>query len=103
MVYVAIASQRDAMMINSLELIVDTGFLYLLFILLHVMGYFIGHSKSREDKIAITVVSAYRNNGLAIVLAAVYFEPPILILMVLTELPWNTLLIPFRRIATYYR
>ncbi len=103
MVYVAIASQRDAMMINSMELIVDTGFLYLLFILLHVMGYFIGHSKSREDKIAITVVSAYRNNGLAIVLAAVYFEPPILILMVLTELPWNTLLIPFRRIATYYR
>ncbi len=103
MVYVAIASQRDAMMINSVELLLDTGFLYLLFILLHVMGYFMGYSRSKEDKIAITVVSAYRNNGLAIVLAAVYFEPPILILMVLTELPWNTLLIPFRKIATYYR
>ncbi len=103
MVYVAIASQRDAMMINSVELLLDTGFMYLLFILLHVMGYFMGYNKSKEDKIAITVVSAYRNNGLAIVLAAVYFEPPILILMVLTELPWNTLLIPFRKISTYYR
>lgn len=103
MVYAAIGSQRDAMMINSLKLILDTVFLYLIFILLHVLGYFMGHSKSRDDKIAITVVSAYRNNGLAIVLAAVYFDPAILILMVLTELPWNTLLIPFRRIARYYR
>ena len=33
---------------------------------------------------------------MAIVLAALYFEPAILILMVLSELPWNTLLIPYR-------
>jgi hypothetical protein len=39
------------------------------------------------------------NNGLAIVLASTYFGPGILVLMVLSEIPWNTLIAPFRRIA----
>jgi hypothetical protein len=39
------------------------------------------------------------NNGLAIVLAAKYFDPYILVLMVLSDLPWNTLLAPFRKVV----
>jgi hypothetical protein len=38
------------------------------------------------------------NNGLAIVLAVSYFSPSILILMVLSEFPWNTLLAPFKKV-----
>jgi len=37
---------------------------------------------------------------MAIVLAAVYF-PSLLVLMVLSEIPWNTLLVPFRKIMNH--
>jgi len=40
------------------------------------------------------------NNGMAIVLAASYFKPEILVLMVLSELPWNTLLAPFKKVIS---
>jgi hypothetical protein len=35
---------------------------------------------------------------MAIVLAASYFKPEVLVLMVLSELPWNTLLAPFKKV-----
>jgi len=57
--------------------------------------------ESKENKIALSITSAYMNNGLAIVLASTYFGPGILVLMVLSEIPWNTLLAPFRRILRY--
>jgi hypothetical protein len=40
------------------------------------------------------------NNGMAIVLAASYFTPEILVLMVLSEIPWNTLLAPFKKVVS---
>jgi BASS family bile acid:Na+ symporter len=97
-VYVAISSQRDALMENPLSLIRKTVILYFVFALLHAVGYLIGLRQNRENRIAYAVTSAYMNNGMAIVLAAAYFSPEILILMVLSELPWNTLPEPFRRI-----
>ncbi|MGI6572091.1 MAG: bile acid:sodium symporter family protein [Fermentimonas sp.] len=101
MVYIAIASQRDLILSQPRTIFWQIGFLYLIFILLHIIGFFMGFKEDLKDKIAITIGSAYMNNGLAIVLAAVYFEPSILFLVVLSELPWNTLLMPFRRVIKY--
>ena len=71
--------------------------LYLVFILLHIIGYFICPRQSgKADTVAIG--SAYMNNGLAIVLAVSYFSPSVLVLMVLSEFPWNTLLGPFVKV-----
>lgn len=97
MVYTVMGSQRDVIMNDFIKFLWQTGFLYLVFILLHVLGYFMGFAEDNKGKIATTIGSAYRNNGMAIVLAALYFEPSIVVLMVLTEFPWNTLLIPFKR------
>jgi predicted Na+-dependent transporter len=99
-VYVAISSQRNIILGNPVSLIWKTVLLYLVFIMLHAVGYIICHRKSKEDKIALSVTAAYMNNGLAIVLASAYFGPEILVLMVLSEIPWNTLLAPFRRIVS---
>ena len=101
MVFAVIGSQREIILSDFFRLIQQVVLLYIVFIILHVIGYYSGFTLKTQDKIAITVVSAYRNNGLAIVLAAVYFEPSVLLLMVLTELPWNTLIIPFRKLALY--
>ena len=98
-VYIAIASQRSVILDNPASLIWKIALLYLVFILLHIIGYLICIKQKKENRIAVSVGAAYMNNGLAIVLAASYFKPEILVLMVLSELPWNTLLAPFRKVA----
>ena len=100
-VYVAISSQRKVILDNPISLLWKTSVLYLVFILLHAVGYVICYRESKENKIALSITSAYMNNGLAIVLASTYFGPGILVLMVLSEIPWNTLLGPFKRILRY--
>jgi predicted Na+-dependent transporter len=100
-VYVAISSQRNIILANPVSLLWKICVLYLVFIILHAIGYFICYKDSKENKIALSVTSAYMNNGLAIVLASTYFGPGILVMMVLSEIPWNTLLAPFRRILRY--
>jgi BASS family bile acid:Na+ symporter len=100
-VYIALSSQRDAIISNPASLVWKTVILYLVFIILHFIGYFMKKKEKKEDKIAFAITSAYMNNGMAIVLASTYFGPDILILMVLSELPWNTLLAPFKKIAGY--
>jgi len=97
-VYIAISSQRNIILNNPASLIWKIALLYLVFILLHVIGYLICIKQKKENRIAVSIGAAYMNNGLAIVLAASYFKPDILVLMVLSEIPWNTLLAPFRKV-----
>lgn len=100
MVYVVMGSQREVIIHETSTILFQLAFLYVVFILLHVIGYVMAYKNKRQNKISITIGAAYMNNGLAIVLAAKYFEPSILVLMVLTELPWNTLLAPFRKVVS---
>jgi bile acid:Na+ symporter, BASS family len=101
MIYAAIGSQRNVIFGNSIRIIWQIAFLYLLFILLHIIGYLIGFKQNKENKVAIAIGSTYMNNGMAIVLAATHFAPSIMVLMVLSEIPWSTLLAPFRRVLKY--
>lgn len=99
-VFVAISSQRDVILENPASLIWKVALLYFIFILLHIIGYLICFRESKQNRIAVSIGAAYMNNGMAIVLAAAYFKPEILVLMVLSELPWNTLLAPFRHVVS---
>jgi predicted Na+-dependent transporter len=90
--------QRNIILENPASLIWKTVLLFGVFILLHAIGYFITYRESKEIRSTLSVTAAYMNNGLAIVLATTYFSPDILVLMVLSEIPWNTLLAPFKRI-----
>lgn len=98
-VYVTVSSQRNVIVENPAGLIWKVAVLYLVFLLLHIIGYMICPKEKRENRIAIAIGAAYMNNGMAIVLAVSYFKPEILVLMVLSELPWNTLLAPFKKIV----
>lgn len=97
-VFVVISSQSKNILGNPVSLIWKTAILYLVFISLLAIGFLIGSKESRENKIAFAISAAFMNNGLAIVLASTYFGPNILVLMVLSEIPWNTLLEPFKRV-----
>jgi predicted Na+-dependent transporter len=98
MIYAAMGSQRDLILGDPLAIVWKTLFLYIIFILLHIAGYVMGYKQDKESRKAIAVGAAYMNNGMAIVLAAIHFEASILVLMILSEFPWSTLLAPFRRI-----
>jgi BASS family bile acid:Na+ symporter len=100
-VYVTLASQRGAILENPLSIIWKIVVLYIVFILLHVIGYYAYLKGSKESRISVAIGAAYMNNGMAIVLAASYFSPEVLVLMVLSEFPWNTMLEPFKRVMRY--
>ena len=99
-VYLTIASRRNVILENPAGLIIKILILYFVFILLHIIGYLICFREKKENRIAVAIGSAYMNNGMAIVLAVAYFKPEIVIFLVLSEIPWNTLLAPFRKIAS---
>ena len=101
MVYAAMGSQKSLILGQPQKIFWQIGFLYIIFILLHLFGFFMGFKEDLKGKIATTIGSSYMINGLAIVITAIYFETSILFLIVLSELPWNTLLVPFRRIIKY--
>lgn len=98
-VYAIMGSQRETILNDPLKIFWQCGFLYIVFILLHVIGFLMGYKEDKEGKIATTIGAAYMNNGMAIVLAAIYFSPSILVLLVLSEIPWNTLIAPFKKIV----
>jgi bile acid:Na+ symporter, BASS family len=102
-VLLAISSQRNNILENTSGLVWKIGVLYLVFIILHGIGYMICYKQNKENRIAVAIGAAYMNNGMAIVLAASYFKPEILVLMVLSELPWNTLLAPFRKVLSHLK
>jgi predicted Na+-dependent transporter len=101
MVYIVIGSQRESLLNFSEDLILQLAVLYLIFILLHGVGYLLAIRQNRQNRISICIGMAYMNNGLAMVLAAKYFDPSILMLMLLSELPWDTLIVPFRKVLKH--
>lgn len=102
-VYAAIGSQREFIINNPYDTFQKLIVLYVVFIFLHIVGYLFAFGKSKPDKIAITVSRAYMNISMAIVLAAGFFQPPILILIILSTIPWNTLLFPFQKALKYLK
>jgi bile acid:Na+ symporter, BASS family len=102
-VYLAISSQRNYILENPEGMVWKITLLYLVFISLHIIGYLICFRQNKQNRIAVAIGSAYMNNGMAIVLATSYFKPEVLVLMVLSELPWNTLLGPFKKAVSYLK
>ncbi|HEY9408109.1 MAG TPA: hypothetical protein VIP77_00890 [Jiangellaceae bacterium] len=90
-VYVAVAQQASAITSDVLRTAIDLLWLYGVFILLHVAGYWIAPWRTMPDRVAITVSNAYMNNALALGLSVTFFSPRIAFLMALSEIPWNTL------------
>ncbi len=100
-VYITISTQSSLIISNPAGIVWKVALLYLVFILLHFIGYMVSYKEKKKDRISIALGAAYMNNGMAIVLAVSYFKPEILILMILSEIPWNTLLAPFKKVTSH--
>ncbi len=104
LVYLAVSNQAHEIMTQSISsMFINIFWLYVLFIFVHIFGYFMAFRMKKEDKIALSVTKTYSNIGLAIGLAATFFSPQILLLMVLAEAPWNTCLGIFKYFVKYLK
>ncbi len=75
------------------------GFLFILFIIFHILGYFTIFWREKSERITTTVCLTYMNFTLAIYLADKFFqEPSVVIPVVLSVIPWAILLTPFKYI-----
>ena len=70
--------------------------LYVAFLVLQVAGYFTLFWLGHEDRLAASVAKMIMNNGLGIVLAAQFFSPRVLLLLILSEVPWSTMTVLYR-------
>ena len=98
----AIASHSNDMLAglqNPFALLRMIVILYIFFLILHIIGYYSIWWKSKEDRSTLSVCLTYMNFTLAIVLALNYFNQPKIILpLVLSILPWATLLPIWKKI-----
>jgi len=63
--------------------------LFLMFLMFFVVGVLMMWRSNRGNKIAVSVSKTYMNNALAIVIASQYFDSHIVLITVLSSIPWN--------------
>ena len=68
----------------------------LLAVLLHIIGWYSSRGMDREYKIGSTVTVFYNNITLGIVFASSFFSPLITLAVVLYNVPWCLMLVPFQ-------
>jgi bile acid:Na+ symporter, BASS family len=93
MVIVMVVIGKEAHYIRSHlnEIIIILIVLYVMFFIFQVIGYFQAFWLKEEDRIALSVSKMAMNNVLGVIIALSYFSPQIVLIMVLSEVPWNTL------------
>lgn len=102
LVFSIMGAHREVLFCSSIISILEQLlYSYIVFIILHIVGYFLGFSENIKGRISTAVGAAYMNNGMAIVIAAIYFNSYILVFAVLSEIPWNTLLGLFRKVLSW--
>ncbi|MEK9656984.1 MAG: hypothetical protein VW378_01260 [bacterium] len=95
MISTAVAFQANEILQNWQSFLLDTGYLFMAFLVFQFIGYFSLFWMKKGDKIAAANSTMIMNNVLGIVLAIAFFsnEPKILIYVTLSFIPWNCMII----------
>ncbi|MBT5015859.1 hypothetical protein HOM98_00060 [Candidatus Peregrinibacteria bacterium] len=88
--YTVIGYQSKQILENPIILLKYLAYLYVIFFVLYLVGYFIAPWRPKKDRIGLAVTKTYPNAGLGIVLAFKFFTPEIALLLVISEIPWGT-------------
>lgn len=88
---------------NWWQLFVAIGVLYVFFMATHLIGYYSFWWKKHEEKNTASISLTYNNFTLAIFLAAQFFpKPEVLLPLVLSILPWATLLPLWKKVSEMF-
>jgi len=93
MITISISFQSEVILDNFSFLLKTLGLLYVLFFLLQMLGYFSVFWMKKGDKLAVSNASMIMNNILGIVLAIAFFGPNVVTTVILSLIPWNTMII----------
>jgi len=102
-VFVAISMQADFIKENPEKITTNLAWVYGLFVIMQIAGYLSGFWRKKEDKLALAITKGYPNNALATVLALQFFTPGIVIITVLSQFPWNTLIGPSKWVSKHLK
>ena len=78
---------------NYAELLKTLGILYLAFFLFHIVGYFSVFWLKKGEKLAVSNSVMIMNTILGIVLSLAFFNLEVLTILILSLIPWNTMII----------
>lgn len=90
-VYIVISPQMDLIKSDPTLSLWGLAAVFIYMSVLHLLGYLMMWGRSHKERIAGVVSMAYMNNGLAIVIAFEWFAPEVVLLVVLSEIPWMVL------------
>jgi len=101
MVATILAVYADYILTHLRQSIPLLAILYFVFFLLQIASYFSVFWLKKGEKVAVSNSAIIMNNMLGVVLAMAFFSPKIVMLIVLSILPWNTVLIIFHWYKKY--
>ena len=98
-IFPPLAVYRDYFLANPIKIIPMLLYLCIISALLHAFGWFISYRSPRKDKISLSIVTGYMNLTLSIVFAMKFFWPDAVLTIILFDIPWVLMLIPFKYIV----
>jgi predicted Na+-dependent transporter len=96
-IVMAIARQREFLFENWDSPIAAFIISLVVFTLFYALAWLSGFRASVRNRIAFTLSSGLNNITLSIVLAMLYFSPDVALFLVVANISWVVVLIPFRR------
>lgn len=93
MLMISVAFQADTIMQNFGELAKIMGILYVAFFVYQMIGYFSVFWHGKGEKVAVSNSCMIMNNVLGIVLAVAFFSPKVVTIVILSIIPWSTMII----------
>ena len=93
MIMISFAFQSTYIIQNFVPLLKTLGLLYVLFIVLQLAGYFSVFWMKKGEKVAVSNSKMIINNILGIVFALAFFNDQIATIVILSLIPWSTMII----------
>ena len=98
-IFPPLAAYRSYFFTNPIKIIPMLLYLCVISALLHILWWVISYKSSHEDKTSISIVTWYMNLTLSIVFAMQFFWPAAVMVIILFDIPWDLMLIPFKYIV----
>lgn len=101
MIMVTIAIKAEYIMANFSEIAYILGILYAAFFIFQLLSYFGVFWLKKGEKVAVSNSKTIMNNILGIVLALAFFSEKVELIVILSLIPWNTMIIVFHWYKRY--
>ncbi|MCK5138790.1 MAG: hypothetical protein KAQ85_03010, partial [Thermodesulfovibrionia bacterium] len=96
-----IGKEAGYILSNTSEILNILLILYMVFFVFQLAGYFMVFWLKKDEKIAVSVSKTMMNPALGVVLASTFFSSKVALILILSEIPWSTILIFFKLYKKY--